>query len=205
MVQEPNFDVERQSFLLEAIKDAQGVIRALDFKANALLVVMTLLLANANKVAAAAGFLARRHDCLGNVAVFASVVAIATGSCTAWFAVLTLTAQFDPRSAVDTSGFEGKGFLGSFFAGGYFAFEALPFAFGKFKPRVSAPLGTYVGRLPGSTAEIVVALAYEELKVASIRDSKAKAIRMAYALGVATLAIVAAVWLCGIMFGSDLP
>jgi hypothetical protein len=205
MAQEPNVTDERKSFLLEAIKDGQATIRALDFKANALLVVLALLLTNANKVAAAAGFLSRRHDCLGYAAIGLAIIAVITGVFAVWFAVLTLAAQFDPRSAVDPGEHKDKPYLGSFFAGGYYAFLDFPFIFGRFERRSSASLETHLTRLPVTSEDVVIALAYEQLKLAFIRDSKAKAIRISYALGVATLAFVLTVWLCGIMTGSDVP
>jgi hypothetical protein len=200
----PDFNVERKSYLFEAIKDTQGIIRALDFKANALLVVMTLLLANANKAAAAAGFLLRRHECIGYIAAAFGIVAIISGAISAWFAVLTLGAQFDPRSAVNVGATE-KPFLGSFFAGGYFTFKTLPFIFGRFIVRAQTSLDTYLSKIPESSSAMVDSLAYEQLKVASIRDSKAKSIGIAYSFGVLSLALVAVIWLSGIMMGSDLP
>jgi hypothetical protein len=47
-------------------------------------------------------------------------------------------------------------------------------------------------------------LAFEQLKVANIRDSKAATLALAYRFGVAALAIVAAIWIVGLMLGSDL-
>lgn len=177
------------AFLLGAISDMQGTIRAIDIKANALLVTMALLIVNVGKLGAATRCLLNTspHDLTCLIAIVGIIGSTAWVACV-WLCLLTLAGKYNPSDFVSDS--DG---LGSFYAPGRFRFHFWGTLFTS-HPYREYNLDKHLQSLPKNTADEYRELSFEQLKLALIRDLKASRTHTAFRLGTVALITASILW-----------
>jgi len=166
---------QQADFLSKAIEDIQGTIRALDVKASALLVVLAVPLAAAENLGEGVKALRASSSWLLWALVVAWAISLA-------FALLTLGAIANPAGCVP----EEDRPLGTFYGATLFDVrlsDLTPWTKTKSRHSVS----TWLTRCPGSPEAAAMELAFEQMKLAYIRDVKILRVR------VATIALVVAI------------
>lgn len=177
------------AFLMSSIKDMQDTIRAIDFKANALLVTLAVLLGAFDKVVQfSRALLGVTQGALHNISAV-SIILMAVGLLFSfWLALLTLCGNYNAPNHVEVV--EAKA-NNAFFIGGNYDFNLRglfwhghPHHKSKEKPRVAKQEAC----LPNSVRAETTVLVYEQLKLAYIRDLKVKRVNTAiYCAGFALL------------------
>lgn len=168
-------DYSKSGFLYEAIKDAQGTIRALDFKANALLVTMALFVTNLSRFLDAVDASRTKRPELAWIVVGLALLGIVTWLVAVTSAFLALRSRVDPAHHISVKGCA----KGTFY-------DASP---------GDVSVTRRVTELPGDEDAAVCELAYEHMKLAYIRGLKVHHTNGAFDFGFATLLILLAIWL----------
>lgn len=162
-------------------------------------VVLTLMLVNVNHIASTTGFL------IAHVARpwIWEVIAATDASC--WLDSViccyrVLNAIFNPAAFIGTC----DGVQGEFFKAGLFkTIPILSLLLGSAQTRERPTLALHVDRVPSSDDAIISELAFEQLKLAYIRDVKASRLRLGFLLGSVVLLLSALLWSFGLATGAD--
>jgi hypothetical protein len=163
----------RVAFLYEAIKDAQGTIRAIDFKANALLVTMALIITNIQHFVDAVHHIGARSDALPLLAVLLAGVAVVMWLTAVTSAFLALRGRSDAGKKL-----QADGATGAFWDG----------------PDGAVSVTQRMNAIPTTEECAARELAFEHLKLASIRRAKTACTNLAFETGFITLVILMVLW-----------
>lgn len=175
-------EFKQTEFLYESIKDAQAVIRAIDFKANALLVIMALFVPASSRIGDLVKYFSK-----GSPALFAVVETLIFVGTFSWLAAVvccfnTLKSRTDVAAHVDSEGAVG--------------------AFWDTDPRFRRALGRKLLEIPADQESTVRELAYEHLKIGHIRSEKSAYTNWGYRWGMVTLLFSLALWLIAMLNGT---
>lgn len=182
-------------FVYEALKDTRDTIRAIDFKANALLVALAIVIASTDKIAQLTYFLNNRSEAWVHVP-WTTLAILGSG---AWlaslaFTFLVLIGIYNPVPFVKGVG----GATGAFYGARAFRmrlWHALWWA------PVAADLDSHEAAIPKGEEEIFREVCFEHLKLVYIRDRKALRLKFASWLGFASLVILCMLWALAALHG----
>lgn len=154
---------------LEAIKDIQGTIRAIDTKMGILLAALVIPLKDV------AERFVTMHKAAGNVGSLLIVLAILSYLLGIFVAIATL-------SGIGTAAVhvEGTPKLNTFYAGGLFKFSAIDAFLRRRTVRSSLSVAEFAEAIPKTCDEMTVDLSSEIMTLAFIRDLKVYRQRLAF-------------------------
>ncbi len=164
---DPAYDV--REFLIESIKDIQGTIRAVDLKANTLLLTIGVVLANADRTYKIVQGL---HDKVsgrewGILCVFVILPFVCTLGLSLRLAFAALAGRSHPLESIPDKGRAS----GSFYSHTSDRYNFWDLVFRGDTGREQY-LEAHQNKLPKNRADETLSLAFEQLKVAIIRDLK---------------------------------
>lgn len=179
-------DNNKITFILAAIADTQATIRAIDVKVGAMLVLILAPFANISRVFAHVDNLCCRSP---------KWLFITIGICffVSWLLALAsliraVGALDNPARHINNS----EDQKGTFYGGGLFEFKVIDAFFNRHSIRAKKDLVSFSKDIPTSLEQIGNELAFEQMKVAYIRDIKANRLKWAIRF--------AAIWLIFGMF-----
>jgi hypothetical protein len=187
-------------FAYEAMRDSRDTIRAIDFKANALLVVLAIFATNIDKVAGATRELTLHSAHLDH----ALWVIVAIGGAALWLlsffaACLVLSGNYNPVAQIR----ETSDVTGIFFAAGKFATQSNRWLL--WPRRARASLTDHEAAMHLRPDAILREVWFEHLKLVCIRDLKAIRIRVAYLSGACSAVLIAILWVAASLNGYHPP
>lgn len=170
-------DNKLSAFLLSSINDIQSTIRALDTKVGFLFVVLFLPYRNCNKIYSVCySFLFDKNNEIVFLN-FAIIVLFLTSWCLSFISLIRAIMSIEnPSSHIVNS----SDYSGSFYCGGLFPIKFIDSLINRGSITASKDVRRYVESLPSSEDEIVNELAFEQMKLAYIRDMKFIRQRWAY-------------------------
>jgi hypothetical protein len=191
---------ECSEFAYEALRDARDTIRATDFKANALLVVLAIAGASVDKIAGAERYLlAHSVGCgnttwlaFGSLGAFAWLVALG-GTC------LVLAGKYNPIGRIKKA----QHATGIFFGARAFPMSIwwLPFL----PLSTPASLSSHQKAMELDEEAVRREVYFEHLKLIYIRDTKSLRLRASFLAGFASFFILCTVWICAVFAGYGAP
>ncbi len=191
---------ETTEFAYEAMRDSRDTIRAIDFKANALLVVLAIVGANIEKLAGAERFLfARAGEFVCQVLLTAG-----TAGALAWLisllaSCMILVGKYDPIGlVVDREGASGVFFSAASFPMSIWRFPLWPRS-------MPASLAMHCEAMTLSDSAILREICFEHLKLTYIRQAKSIRLRSAFTAGFVSFLLLAIMWIGAIFAGFNTP
>jgi hypothetical protein len=180
-------------FLLAAIADCQGTIRALDTKINYLVVILIIPLTKLGSIERTcvrllSGVGASHYVMVGLVLVFCAAWLAA-----AYFAYFGLVAIDNPEGHINSNGGTGV-----FYSGDLFEVKFLDRLLNR-NITSERSLAGQVDLLPSNDTLIIKELAFEQMKVGYIRAIKLKRARAAYNACAVWVCTGGAIWLLDLM------
>ena len=183
-------------FAYEAMRDCRDTIRAIDFKANALLVVLAIFATNIDKVASA------ERDLIHHGTNASSTIWIIAGVASAglWLwsfiaACLVLTGSYNPATHIK----ERSDVTGVFFAPDRFPARSNLWLL--WPEQASTSLTDHEAAMDLPPDAILREVWFEHLKLVFIRDLKFIRIRVAYLTGVGSAVLIALLWVTASLNG----
>jgi hypothetical protein len=154
---------DRLQFLYAAIEDKQETIRAVDFKAEILLIAMTVPLMNTSGISSTIIALSNRGSPIAAIAHILTLALVVGWFFAFVFILATIFAVNNPAAAISDS----SGARGTFFSGWLF-----PLRWHHLLPRCSfvtdKSVDSHLAGIPVSEEEIARELAFEHMKLAYI-------------------------------------
>lgn len=151
-------------FLLASVEDQQGTIRAIDFKAEVLLIAMTVPLMNTSGISATMTALGSCNSRPVAGLSHAMALILMIGWFFAFLCILaTIFAKHDPAAAIA----DRSGARGSFYSDGLFRVTWRHLFFGQ-KIATSTSVASHLKTIPETEDEIAQDLVFEQMKLASI-------------------------------------
>jgi hypothetical protein len=196
---------DAQQFLIASVNDIQATIRAIDLKANALMLTLAVLIGNFDKIGGViSALLGRPHDAIFYVSVSIVVLLAAAVALSVWLSLWALSANYDPTSHVEP---EPAHTRDAFFIAQRYRFSWTSVIFhGKphrvaEKPAVSAQRRHVPSSLEDATHQLVT----EQLKLAYIRDLKMRRINASIVIAAFAILFFAGTWACAFVAGVVKP
>lgn len=189
---------ETGEFAFEALRDSRDTIRALDFKANALLVVLAIVGTSFDKIATAESYMASHTSGLATTAFWlAGALGAASWTISLAAACLVLAGKYNPANHIR----DANSATGAFYLPAAFPMSAWVFPLW---PQVQATsLEQHIAALPSTEAEIRREACFEHLKLAYIRETKSVRIRVAFLFGFVGLVLLCAIWTTAALSGMN--
>lgn len=157
-----------RGFLRAAIEDLQGTIRAIDMKAEVLLIAMTVPLMDATGISnTVAALVQSRHLFVQATAALSAIGAIVSLFAASLFTLRVLRGAHNPASALP----ERSGARGSFYAGHIYKFTRADVLRDRLV-HSSKSVAEYLSELPTSEEDVQLELAFEQMKLAYICGRK---------------------------------
>jgi hypothetical protein len=177
------------SFMQSAVNDVQATIRAIDVKIGALLVLVLSPFANISKVFSHVDKLC----CRPPKWLF---IAIGIAFFTSWILALAslvraLGATNNPAAHIPGA----TNVKGAYFGGGLFSFGIIDTFFNRKNITAKKDLTAFVATLPANDDDVLRELAFEQMKVAYIRDLKANRLKWGFRFSVVWVAIGICIYL----------
>ncbi len=162
------------AFLIEAVKDIQGTIRAIDTKVGILLAVLAIPLPT---IVAGIGWI-HAHGATVTAANLFGALALLAWVISAFVAIRTLTGVGDASKHVRA----GSKPVDLFYAGGQFGFNWLDALLTREKPLSRQSIEDYASAIPTAPDDVNMHLSLEVLSLAYIRDLKIHRQKIAFEL-----------------------
>ena len=169
----------KREFLLAAIEDSQGTIRAVDVKVSVLLVGLLAPFSNLGRIFS---HISHIDSAVSHVAayliafVFFSLWGMALLSL-----VMSISAIDNPAKHIASS----SKFTGSFYGGGLYRFSFIDSLFNRDIIKAEKDSGSFYDLLPDSEREIENELMFEHMKIIYIREIKLHRLKYAYRFSIA--------------------
>jgi hypothetical protein len=189
-----------EQFLLASVNDIQATIRAIDLKANALMLTLAVLIGNFDKIGGViSALLARPHDSVFYMSVCIVVLLALAVAFSVWLALWALSANYDPTAHVDAP----ADMRDAFFVAQRYRFSWWSIVFHG-KPHASELKPAVVeqqGHVPATPEDATHQLVAEQLKLAYIRDLKMRRINASIVMAAFAILFFAGTWACAFVAG----
>jgi len=169
------------AFAIEAVKDIQGTIRAIDTKVGILLAVQAIPLSAVQSAFAAA----HAGGLSASPATLAGALAFLVWVAAAFVAIRTLTAVGDASKHVRAE----RRPADVFYAGGHFRFGWFDALLTRDAPVSRGTIEQYAADIPSTAEDVNLHLAFEVLSLAYIRDLKIHRQKVAFELTALAIAL----------------